>query len=345
MAEKIDPLIARLAKRAGLVLSGPDDLTIRREPRGKGFCYRSADGSVLTGADRKRLASLAVPPAHKDVRLAPDPRFHIQAVGIDDAGRLQYRYHEDWREVREAMKAERLRRLIDHLPRIRRAVMRDLEAPEGSKARMLAAAVRLIDVAHVRAGNERYNEMNGSFGTATLLKKHADVHGDKVDLSYTAKGGKAVEKHIEAPKLAKALKAAWRLKGKRLFQYVDEDGKPHPIRARDINEYLANIAGEPVTAKDFRTLAASAMALEELVELEPADTPTKRNRQVAKVVKEIAGELANTPSVARNSYVHDAVVQGFESGALREAVKNANAKPYLSRAESALGLTLERAER
>ena len=304
--------------------------------------YRGADGRAITDVNTiTRLNALAIPPAYRDVRVSPDPNSHLQAIGTDEAGRVQYRYHPDWDRVREREKAIRLGRLIRALPAIRRRVASDLKAKGTPKAKALAAAVRLIDSAHVRVGNDGYLKTNRTRGATTLLKSHIQARGKALALRFTGKAGKKIAKRVENSALARALKALARLPGRRAFQYRGEDGRVRRIGASDVNAYLAEIAGAPVTAKDFRTLAASAHAAERLAAMEPADTDGRRGRQVSEAVKEVAEELANTPAVARKSYVHDAVVEAFESGALAEAYAGSRAGNEVSRAERTVAKLVE----
>lgn len=337
-----DPLVPELAKTMGLVLVTPKALTIVRRRCGRGFSYLAPNGERITGGERRRIEALAIPPAHREVRIAPDPRFHIQAVGQDEKGRTQYRYHDGWTAVREAIKAERLKRLIACLPRLRRRVADDLQIERNSKERALAAAVRLIDRAHLRAGSERYMVTNGSHGAATLKKEHVTIKGDEVVLEYAGKGGKLYEKSLKAPLLSKLLRRLKRMRGRRLFQYRGADGRQQQITARDINCYLREVSGEPITAKDFRTLAASSQVLASLAEMTPAQSERARARQITSAIKPVSVDLGNTPAVAAQSYVHDSVVNAFRDGELKRIHDQAQPQPYISKAEAALANSLEK---
>lgn len=330
--------IARAADQVGLTLGGVDDLVWTRETRRRGddisMVYRDADGMRITdSAETARLDALAVPPAYGDVRLSPDPRSHLQAIGRDEAGRVQYRYHADWDRVREHEKALRLARLIRALPRIRARVAKDLEMRGPTRQKALAATVRLIDRAHVRIGNDGYLKSNRTHGATTLLKRHITARGRALALKFTGKSGKRIAKRVEGAGLARALKSLTKLPGRRAFQYRDEEGRVRPVTAGEVNAYLAGIAGEAVTAKDFRTLAASAKAAERLAGEIPAASPTARARQIAGVMRDVSETLANTPAVTRKSYVHDAVVEGFENGTLSDAYAGSRGGHRLTRAE------------
>jgi DNA topoisomerase I len=309
----------QLARKLGLVIVSPKSLTIARQRHGKGFCYRDAKGKLIENHETlERLVSLAVPPAYEQVRFAMNPRAHLQAIGRDAAGRLQYRYHPDWEKVRETHKAQRLAEFVSVLPRIRRAVIKRLDSAEPTREFAYAAVIELVASTSIRAGSEEYANERGTRGAATLLKSNVRCRDGKVSLHFRGKGGKEIEKESEAPRLVAALEILRKLPGKRLFQYRGEDGEPRAVKARDVNRFLQEIAESAITLKDFRTLCASAAVLQELSRVEPADSPTGRRRQVREAVRNAAEELANTPTVCRKSYVHEAVVEAFEKGVLED---------------------------
>jgi len=308
---------ATLARRLGLRLVGTDALSIRRRRRGKGWSYLDSAGRVIrNGAEVRRLARLAVPPAYADVLYAEDPSAHLQAVGRDAAGRLQYRYHPDWEKVREMRKARRLARLADVLPRIRRSVGQHLAGSEPTREFALAAVIELVARSAIRPGGESYARLRGTRGAATLLKSNVTIYGESITLSFRSKGGKTVVKEFAAPALASALATLRRLPGRRLFQYRAESGDVRHVTAREVNAFLREIAGAQISLKDFRTLLASASALEALARTEPAASERQRRRQVLKAVRAVADDLANTPAICRKSYVHAIVVAAFEDGVL-----------------------------
>ena len=335
--------VEEIAREAGLTIASPDDLVITRRRSGKGFFYIDENGKrIADAAVVARIKSLAIPPAYEGVKIAADPKLHLQATGRDEAGRLQYRYHPDWDAVRETRKVERLDRVIEALPKLRRAVQRDMASPKLGKRKALAAAVALIDETHIRVGCETYVRSNKAHGASTLLKRHVRVRGEGVELAFRGKGGKDVALRMRSPRLARALSRLGSLPGRRLFQYKSEDGGIRRITAVDVNAYLREITGLPVTAKDLRQLGASASAAEELVEVEPAASETGRRRQLAAVMRAISDRLSNTPAVVRKSYVHAVVVEGFASGALRKAYDGARGRPGLRRAEKAVAGLVKR---
>ncbi len=308
--------IESLASQHGLKIVSVDQLTIRRVRRGKGFSYRNGAGPVREKAELARLRSLAVPPAYIDVRFAKDPTAHLQAVGTDAAGRLQYRYHPDWTAVREAIKARHLGGLARALPGINRAVATALSSKEDSASFAIAAVVHLVNLTAIRAGGESYAKEHGTRGATTLLKSNVRVVGGAIVLEFKAKGGKPVSKEIRDRRLQAAMKRLMALPGRRLFQYRGADGVMRAVRADDVNGFLRSIAGRRISLKDFRTLVASAGALETLAKTAPETSERKRRAQLRAAVIPIADELSNTPTVCRTSYVHDSVVTAFEDGKL-----------------------------
>jgi DNA topoisomerase-1 len=296
----------------------PQDLVIRRRRNGKGFTYLGPGGRALRdSATLRRLKSLAVPPAYEDVLYADDPRAHLQAVGRDAAGRLQYRYHPEWEKVRERRKAKRLVALVEALPRIRRCVSKHLATGEPTREFVLAAIVHLVARSAIRPGSEAYLKAHGTRGAATLLKSNVSLKRDSIVLSFRGKGGLTVQRGIRSKRLAAAFGILLQLPGKRLFQYRDESGKLRSVRRRDVNEFLYATAGVRISLKDFRTLLASTFVLEKLAHIPPAENERMRKRQMRDAVTAAAGELANTPTVCRRSYVHDTVFAAFENGALK----------------------------
>ncbi len=309
--------VETVAGEKGLTIVGPEALTVRRQRRGTGFCFRLASGALLRNRrEIARLKALAVPPAYTDVRYAADASAHLQAVGTDAAGRLQYRYHPKWTEVREAVKTRRLAGLAKALPDIQRAIASALHAEVIDSAFVAAAVVHLVSLTAIRAGGEAYAREHGTRGATTLLKSNVVLADGLVTLRFKAKGGKAVFKEVRDARLHGAVKALLALPGRRLFQYRDAAGGLRAARAGDVNAYLCAIAGRRLSLKDFRTLVASAAVLETLAATEPAASERARRAQLRDAVTAVAEELANTPTVCRKSYVHEAVVTAFETGAL-----------------------------
>jgi DNA topoisomerase-1 len=310
-------LVQSLAKELGLTIVGLGELTLRRRRCGKGFSYCTAAGDTIRNRHQlTRLKSLAVPPAYSDVRFADNPSAHLQAVGVDAAGRLQYRYHAKWTDVREAVKARRLSRLCRSLPAIRQAVEKGLACPDCTAEFAVAAVVRMVDCSAIRAGNESYARERGTRGATTLLKSNVTVRAETVTLEFKAKGGKRVCKDVRDKRLANALKRMIALPGRRLFQYRLDDGTVRSVRANEVNAFLREVVGRPISLKDFRTLMGSVGVLDALLAVPVGPSQRSRRKQLRVAVADVAEELANTPTVCRKSYIHAAVIAAFEDGKL-----------------------------
>jgi DNA topoisomerase-1 len=320
VAEKADaPKISveELAQELGLNLGDQNSLTIRRIKRGKGYSFVRANGTQIRHAGTiRRLHRMAVPPAYREVRYSPDPNSHLQAVGVDAAGRLQYRYHVDWEKVREQRKAHRLGKLVAALPKIRRKVNMHLAGEEPTREFALSAAIELIARTAIRPGNESYARLNGTRGATTLLKSNVTLEDDSLVLTFKAKGGKAVRKECNAAKLVRAIGILRAVPGKRMFQYRDAYGIVRGVSTTSVNAFLREIAGIKISLKDFRTLMASAVVVESLSRITPAASQRGRKRQVLEAIRAAADQLSNTPAICRKSYVHDTIVTAFEDGIL-----------------------------
>lgn len=295
------------------------DLTIERRRRGKGYAFVDAEGKPYGDAEfRSRVKHLAIPPAWREVRLAADALAHIQACGLDEAGRVQYIYHPQWEARRSRRKQKQLALLAAALPRLRRRVREDLAADTGSKTLALAIGVALIDRTAMRVGRERYLDANGTRGAGTMFGRDIKISGDEIAISFPAKSGKIADYSLHDAPLADAIARVKTIPGKRLLMYRGEDGKSRAIRTEELNRYLREISGATVTAKDFRTLHASALAAEALAKLEPGTSPTARRRQVTGVTKQVAAFLQNTPAISRQSYIAPCLFKLFDNGKLAD---------------------------
>jgi DNA topoisomerase-1 len=306
-----------LAEGHGLTLGEQTELTIRRIKRGKRNSFVRANGTTVRDVSTvRRLNAMAMPPAYRDVRYSPDPNSHLQAVGVDAAGRLQYRYHSDWEKVREQRKAHRLAKLVGALPRIRRAVNKHLAGEEPTREFALSAVIELVARTAIRPGNESYMRMHGTRGATTLLKSNVLQDDGCFVLTFKGKGGKAVRKECDAGKLVRAMSILRGVPGKRMFQYRDAQGIVRAVSTTQVNAFLREIAGIKISLKDFRTLMASAVALETLSRVTPAASQRGRKKQILEAIRAAADELTNTPAICRRSYVHDTIVTAFEDGVL-----------------------------
>ncbi|PRY67550.1 DNA topoisomerase-1 [Glaciihabitans tibetensis] len=288
---------------------------MHRVRAGRGFTYRDPRGGTVTDPElRARFESLGIPPAWTDVWIAPFANGHIQATGVDAAGRRQYIYHPTWREQKDRIKYDRALALAESLPTARRRVTMDLRQEQPTRERALAAGFRMLDTGSLRVGSERYAEANGSIGLTTLLCAHATVSGDTVQLRFPAKSGQAWDSDITDPDLARVVRGLKRRGANaRLLAYRADNGW-HPVSAVEINEYVRERTGGEFSAKDFRTLHGTVAAAVSLAKHGPAATKTARQRAISQAVREAAAELSNTPAIARSSYVDPRVIDHFTHG-------------------------------
>ncbi|PMS15031.1 DNA topoisomerase [Trinickia dabaoshanensis] len=292
----------------------------RKLVRGR-FVYVDANGRRIDDENElARIRALAVPPAYTDVWICPDPLGHLQATGRDARRRKQYRYHVRWREIRDATKYERMAAFGDALPKIRARVARDLRAPGMPWEKVAATVVRLLDLTLVRVGSAEYARENGSFGLTTLRKRHAAVRGAHLRFRFRGKSGIEHDVDVDDPRIARIVRQCMDLPGRELFQYIDEQGERRPVGSSDINEYLREASGADFTAKDYRTWAGSVFALAALRRIEPRSAAEGR-KHLLETVKSVASTLRNTPAVCRCCYIHPAVVEAFEAGALSDLPK------------------------
>jgi DNA topoisomerase I len=310
------------AKAAGLRYVRDDTPGITRRRLGDDFVYRDAAGAPIRDADTlARIKALAVPPAWVEVWICPDPRGHLQATGRDARGRKQYRYHPRWREQRDETKYEHMLDFGKALPRLRRRVEQDLSRPGLPREKVLAAVVRLMESTLARVGNVEYARDNGSFGLTTLQNRHMRIAKGRVELDFRAKHGIRHRSVIADRRLARILRNCRDLPGSELFQYLDEAGERRSIDSGDVNAYLRDISGAEITAKDFRTWAATNLAALALHELETFDTKTKAKKNVVQAVEAVSKMLGNTPAICRKCYIHPAIFDGYLDGSLPEALR------------------------
>lgn len=282
---------------SGLSYTDPGTAGIRRRRAGRGWCFVDPEGRVIRDAEeRMRLLAVALPPAYRQAWYNPDPCGHVQATGVDARGRLQYRYHPDFRAAQEDRKFASLAAFGRALPAIRDRVAADLALKGAARDRVVAAVVRLLDLGRIRVGNQRYAEANRSFGATTLLPGHAAVTGDRVRLCFRGKGGRRHEMTLSDRALARTVRAAQDLPGQHLFTFRGEDGAWRPVTSQDVNGWLQEVGGPGITAKQFRTWWASVIGL------------ANSSEGLGPMLEAVSAMLGNTPAIARQSYVHPAVV-------------------------------------
>ena len=294
--------------------SGPG---IRRRRRGKGFEYLDEAGKRITEPSLiERIRELAIPPAWEDVWICPYPLGHIQATGMDAAGRKQYRYHDLWRQRRDREKFDEMCDFARALPAMRKRVRRDLAVDGMPRERALACALRLLDLGFFRIGSEDYAEENDTYGLATMRKRHVTIDGDAITFDYEAKGGQRRVQEIGDPMVADVVRALKRRRGggEELLAYK-EGARWVDVKSADINAYLKQVTGGGFSAKDFRTWSGTVLAAVALaVSAMAATSKTARQRAKTRAVKEVAHYLGNTPAVCRASYIDPRVFDRFDGG-------------------------------
>jgi DNA topoisomerase I len=294
----------------------PNSAGWTRRRAGSGFVYLDETGARLGAEDVQRIKELVIPPAWQDVWICPLPNGHIQAVGVDDAGRRQYLYHPDWRVKRDRMKFDRIEEVAAELPRMRASILEHLALDGMPVERAAAAAVRLLDLGYFRIGSDVYADTHGSFGLTTLEKRHVRARDGRLLFRFQGKSGIEHEVEIDDPLAVAAVDTMRRRRGggDRLLAYKKVRIWT-PMDAAQVNDYLRDATGADLTAKDFRTwhatvLAAAALAASD----ESGDTKASRRRALSSAMKEVASYLGNTPTIARNSYVDPRVVDLYEDG-------------------------------
>lgn len=302
---------------------------LRRVRSGKGFSYRDAEGRVVKDAETlARIRALAVPPAWTDVWICPQATGHIQATGRDVKGRKQYRYHNDWSEHRSGGKFDRMPAFARRLPRLRERVEADLGKRGISRDKVLATAVRLLEITLIRVGNAQYARQNRSYGLTTLHKRHLEVDGAGLTFAFRGKSGVEHKVSVRDRRLATVVRSLRELRGQQLFKYRADDGSLCPITSDDVNAYIRDAMGEDFSAKDFRTWAGTVSAARALRDMEPPTSATDAKRKITVCVKAVSGLLGNTPTVCRSSYVHPTVFELYETGRIGEVLPGPDAKGF-----------------
>ncbi|TMH27799.1 MAG: DNA topoisomerase IB [Betaproteobacteria bacterium] len=322
-------LAPEAAEAAGLRYVSGAGAGIRRVRAGKAFRYLGPDGrTIRKRATLARIGALVIPPAWTEVWICPHEDGHLQAWGRDARRRKQYRYHDRWREVRDATKYARLASFGRALPRIRRQAARDLARPGLPREKVLATVVRLLESTFVRVGNAEYARENSSFGLTTLRERQVRVQGSRLRFRFHGKSGVLHEVALSDPRLARTVRRMQELPGEELFRYVDDDGATHAIESADVNAYLRSIAGDEFTSKDFRTWAGTLLCARALRAMAPPASAKGGQRELRRAIEHAAHELRNTPAVCRKCYIicrkcyiHPAVIESYLSGRLQQAMR------------------------
>ena len=290
---------------------------IKRQRKGKGFCYYDAEGNKICCEDElERIKALVIPPAWDQVWICTDACGHLQATGRDEKGRKQYRYHAHWRKIRSQTKFNRTIAFGLALPKIRKQIQKDLRKHGLPKEKVLAATVKLLETTKIRVGNEQYAQKNKSFGLTTMKQRHVDISGSRLRFKFRGKSGVDHDIELCNRRLAKIVKRIQELPGQELFQFIDDDNKRHSIDSGDVNDYLKEITNLDFTAKDFRTWFGTVLAAEELHEMGDFESEKQAKKNIVQAIKNVAQELGNRPATCRKYYVHPGILAAYQDGSL-----------------------------
>ena len=288
----------------------------------KQFRYRDSRGRIIRDSSTlRRIRTLAVPPAWKEVWICPVPNGHLQATGRDARGRKQHRYHKRWREVRDETKYNKMIPFAKALPGIRARTRRDLARPGLLREKVLATIVRLLEASLIRVGNDEYARQNNSFGLTTMQDRHVDVAGAKIRFQFRGKSGKTHSIAVQNRRLAKIVKKCQDIPGQELFQYYDEHGNRKDVTSGDVNDYLREICGHNFTAKDFRTWAGTVLASTALQEFTEGNSQAQAKKNFGRAIEWVAKRLGNTPAICRKCYVHPAIFDSYMDGSMLRGLK------------------------
>jgi DNA topoisomerase-1 len=286
----------------------------------RGFRYQTVSGR-LTKADLDRINDLKIPPAWTDVFINPSANGRVQAIGKDTAGRWQYLYHESHTRAQELRKFRRITKFAKAIPQMRATVARHLRQPGLTRERVLAAVLRILSTCYMRPGSQVYASEHGSYGIATLRRKHVTVKGDLIEFDFPGKSGVRQQRQLRDRQVARVVRKTIKLPGYNVFKYENGDGKPVVVTRRHINEYIKEVMGSSFSAKDFRTWAGTLVCACALArnDGEIPEKKTARNKRIVAAIKETAEVLGNTPAVCRGSYVCPEIISSFEKGQVIEA--------------------------
>ncbi len=329
-----------------LVYVDDRQLPIARMRKGKGFTYQLKDKPVIDKDQLERIKGLVLPPAWKAVKITHLPNGHLQAVGMDEKNRKQYRYHSTWTKIRNQTKFYKMAAFGKKLPQIREQVDKDLGEKGWPKSKVVALVIKLMEETHIRIGSEQYAKRNKSYGLSTLRKKHLDLHKNKLKFEFTGKKGKKHAVTVRNKKLVRLVSRCEEIPGWELFQYYDDDGEKQAIESSMINEYLHEISGQFFTAKDFRTWAASVVFFDTLMDLETTSEPKEIHKNLLIGFDAASNALGNTRNVCRTYYVHPLLVSTYGEGSLKKSFdyveKHRKKTNYFSPSETAILKLIEK---
>jgi len=290
----------------------------------RGFRYKPVSGR-LTKADLDRIEALKIPPAWTDVAINPAATGRVQAIGKDAAGRWQYLYHASHTRAQELRKFQRITKFAQAIPEMRKTVARHLRQPGLTRERVLAAILRILSTCYMRPGSEVYANENGSYGIATLRRKHVNVKGELIEFDFPGKSGVRQQRQLRDRQVARVIRDSMKLPGFNVFKYQNGDGNPTKVTRRHINEYIKEVMGSKFSAKDFRTWAGTLVCACALarVDDEIPEKKTARKKKIVAAIKETAEVLGNTPAVCRSSYVCPEIINSYEKG---QVIDNCSSK-------------------
>lgn len=283
-----------------------------------GFIFSDKNGNTIV--DEKilgRIKKLAIPPAWTSVWIAPKSNSHLQATGIDQAGRKQYKYHNDWTSYRNETKYFRLLEFGRKLPEFRKNIQKDLRRKQLDERKVLAISVNMMQKTLIRIGNESYKQLYGSYGLTTLRDKHVKINGSSLKLSFKGKKGVYHEINVSDKILARLVKKCKDIPGQELFQYYTPDGDRKSIDSGKVNNYIREISCCDFTAKDFRTWAGTMHTMKHLAEFEYPANLTLRKKIIVEAIDQVAAKLGNTRAICKKSYVFPALLEEYENGSLQ----------------------------
>ena len=310
------------AQEAGLTYVSDEDRGLTRERHGDGFRYLKPNGDPVTDeATLDRVRRLAIPPAWTDVWICAKANGHLQATGRDARGRKQYKYHPQFREVRESTKYEHMLEFARALPAIRTRIAEHMALRGLPREKVLATVVHLLESTLIRVGNDDYARENKSYGLTTLRNPHVSVEGSQLRFRFKGKSGKTWQLQLKDRRVAKIVKACQDLPGQKLFEYLGEDGEAREVTSADVNAYLKEITGSDITAKDFRTWAGTVLAALALTEFETFDSQAAAKKNLRAAIESVASRLGNTPTICRKCYIHPEILSSYTEGALLLEVK------------------------
>ena len=304
-------------RMANLINISERDLSIERKKVGRGFTYLEKGEKVTYPEILKRIKSLVIPPAWKNVKIARSKKGHLQAVGRDEKNRKQYIYHSLWSNLRNQTKFFKMSAFGKKLPKIRSRVEEDLDLPEMNQRKVMALVIRLMEETHIRIGNAYYARENKTYGLSTLRSRHVKVSNNNMKFEFVGKKGKEHSVTIKNKKLIKLVNQCEVIPGWQLFQFFDEKGQKQALDSGMINQYIQEISGEQFSAKDFRTWSASKIFFETLHELGYTSEVKENKKNILIAYDAAATGLGNTRTVCRQYYVHPAIVENYESGEIQ----------------------------